>query len=159
MRCPSEVFTSLPKLRHINLCWLKFQTSISSILFNIFGQKVTNVISGTYRTFWHIFRVYSTTFFRAGLVPLTRAPLGQLGKLTTGPILKIQAAFESPGKTVEGKQTFNDLGVTSAVTGQVSQNVRLFRLVTSASKISMLSSNKANESAWIVSDICKYHFL
>ena len=35
-------------------------------LLNIFGQKVTNVISGTYRTFWHIFRVYSTTFSELG---------------------------------------------------------------------------------------------
>ena len=48
---------------------------------------------------------------------LTRAPLGYfynaphwgaissppLISETTGPILKIQAAFESPGKTVEGK--------------------------------------------------------
>ena len=62
----SDVFSSLPKLRHINLCWRKFQTSISSTLFNIFWQKVTNVISGTYRTFWHIFRVYSTTFSELG---------------------------------------------------------------------------------------------
>ena len=58
----SEVFTSLPKLRHINLCWHKFQTSISSTILNIFGQKVTNIISGTYQTFWHIFQVYSTAF-------------------------------------------------------------------------------------------------
>ena len=70
---------------------------------------------------------------------------------TTGPIVKIQAAFESPGKTVEGKK-FIDLGVTSDVIGQV--KVKMFDfsgLVTSASKIAMLSSNKANESAWIVS--------
>ena len=42
--------------------------------------------------------------------------------------------------------------VTDDVTGQV--KVRIFDfsdLVTSASKISMLSANKANESAWIVS--------
>ena len=45
-----------------------------------------------------------------------------------------------------------DLEVTDDVTGQV--KVRIFDfsgLVTSASKISMLSANKANESAWIVS--------
>ena len=38
---------------------------------------------------------------------------------TTGQILKIQAAFESPGNIVEGKTNFNDLWVTSDVTGQV----------------------------------------
>ena len=46
----------------------------------------------------------------------------------------------------------NDLEVTDDVTGQV--KVRMFDfsgLVTSASKMSMLSTNKANESAWIVS--------
>ena len=70
----------------------------------------------------------------------------------TGPILKIRAAFESPGKTVEGKTYFIDLGCTSDATGQV--KVKMFDysgLVTSASKIAMLSSNKATESAWIVS--------
>ena len=36
---------------------------------------------------------------------------------TTGPILKIQAAFESPGKTVEGKQILLTSG--SRVTSQV----------------------------------------
>ena len=65
---------------------------------------------------------------------LTRAPLGYFynaphwgGGLfrapppliseTTGPILKIQAAFESPGKTVEGKQILLTSG--SRVTSQV----------------------------------------
>ena len=50
------------------------------------------------------------------------------------------------------KTNLNDLGVISDVTCQV--KVKMFDflgLVTSASKISMLSSNKANESAWIVS--------
>ena len=64
---------------------------------------------------------------------------------TTGPILKIQAAFESPGKKIRGKTNFVDLGVTSDVTGQV--KVKMFDisgLVTSASKIAMLSTNKAN---------------
>ena len=75
---------------------------------------------------------------------LTRAPLGYfynaphwgggyfeppLISETTGPILKIQAAFESPGKSVEGKQILFDLGVTSDVTGQVKvKNVRHFGL-------------------------------
>ena len=37
-----------------------------------FGQNVTNVISGTYRTFWHIFQVcIFDEFFKAGLVPLS----------------------------------------------------------------------------------------
>ena len=50
------------------------------------------------------------------------------------------------------KVTQIDLEVTDDVTGQV--KVRIFDfsgLVTSASKISMLSANKANESAWMVS--------
>ena len=64
---------------------------------------------------------------------LTRAPLGYfynaphwgggaissppLISETTGPILKIQAAFESPGKTVKGKQILLTSG--SRVTSQV----------------------------------------
>ena len=67
-----------------------------------------------------------------GYLSLTRAPLGYFynaphwGGLfrappliseTTGPILKIQAAFESPGKTVEGKQILLTSG--SRVTSQV----------------------------------------
>ena len=71
---------------------------------------------------------------------------------TTGPISKFQAPFDSPVRElpVQGKKF--DLEVTDDVTGQV--KVRIFDfpgLVTSASKISMLSANKANESAWIVS--------
>ena len=96
---------------------------------------------------------------------LTRAPLGYfynaphwgaissppLISETIGPIVKIQAAFESLEK-LSGKTNFIDLGVTSDVTSQV--KVKMFDfsgLVTSASKIAMLSSNKANESAWIMS--------
>ena len=45
-------------------------------------------------------------------------------RLNSFKILKIQAAFESPGKTVEGKPNFNDLGVTSDVTVQV--KVKMF---------------------------------
>ena len=97
---------------------------------------------------------------------LTRAPLGYfynaprwgegyfeppLISETTGPILKIKPAFEIPGKTVEGNNFFC-LGVTSDVTGQVKVKMFYFSgLVTSASKIAMLSSNKANESACIMS--------
>ena len=50
------------------------------------------------------------------------------------------------------KTNFIDLGVTSDVTCQV--KIKMFDfsgLVTSASKIAMLSLNKASESAWIVS--------
>ena len=50
------------------------------------------------------------------------------------------------------KTNFIDLGVTSDVTGQV--KIKMFDnsgLVTSTSKIAMLSTNKANYSAWIVS--------
>ena len=57
----------------------------------------------------------------------------------------MQAAFESPGKTVEGKQILLTSGVTSDITGQV--KVKMFDIsgwVTSASKIAMLSTNKAN---------------
>ena len=93
-------------------------------------------------------------------VYLTRAPLGYFYNVPhwgggyfeppliseiTGPILKNQAAFESPGKNCRGKTNFIDLGVTSDVTGQV--KVKMFDisgLVTSASKIAMLSTNKAN---------------
>ena len=71
---------------------------------------------------------------------------------TTGPISKFQTPFDSPVRElpVQG-QTF-DPKVTDDVTGQV--KVRIFDfsgLVTSASKMPMLSANKANESAWIVS--------
>ena len=50
------------------------------------------------------------------------------------------------------KTNFNDLGVTSDVTGQFKvKMLDISGFVISASKISMLSANKANESAWIVS--------
>ena len=50
------------------------------------------------------------------------------------------------------KTNFKDPRVTRDVTGQVKVGMFHFSgLVTAASKISMLSSNKANESAWIVS--------
>ena len=95
----------------------------------------------------------------AGVWIVTRPAGGGGGKgsppeisQTTGPISKFQTPFDSPVRElhVQG-QTF-DPEVTDDVTGQV--KVRIFDfsgLVTSASKISMLSANKANESAWIVS--------
>ena len=71
---------------------------------------------------------------------------------TTGPISKFQTPFDSPvGELpVQGQKFY--LEVTDDVTDQV--KVRMFDfsgLVTSVSKISMLSANKANDSAWIVS--------
>ena len=71
---------------------------------------------------------------------------------TTGPISKFQTPFDSPVRELPVKGQKFDLEVTDDVTGQV--KVRIFDfsgLVTSASKISMLSANEANESAWIVS--------
>ena len=58
---------------------------------------------------------------------------------------KNSSGIWKPWKTVKRKTNFIDLGVTSDVTGQV--KVKMFDisgLVTSASKIAMLSTNKAN---------------
>ena len=71
---------------------------------------------------------------------------------TTGPISKFQTSFDSPVRELPVQGQKFDPEVTDDVTGQV--KVRIFDfsgLVTSASKISMLSANKANESAWMVS--------
>ena len=71
---------------------------------------------------------------------------------TTGPISKFQTPFDSPVRELPLQGQIFDPEVTDDVTGQV--KVRIFDfsgLATSASKISMLSANKANESAWIVS--------
>ena len=64
---------------------------------------------------------------------------------TTGLISKFQTPFDSPVRElpVQGKKF--DPQVADDVTGQV--KVRIFDF----SGISMLSANKANESAWIVS--------
>ena len=70
---------------------------------------------------------------------------------TTGPISKFQTPFDSPVRELPVQGQKFDPEVTDDVTGQV--KVRIFDfsgLVTSVSKISMLSANKANESAWIV---------
>ena len=66
---------------------------------------------------------------------------------TTGPISKFQTPFDSPVRELPEQSKKFDPEVTDDVTGQV--KVRIFDfsgLVTSASKISMLSANKANES-------------
>ena len=71
---------------------------------------------------------------------------------TTGPISKFQTPFDSPVRELPVQGQKFDPEVTDDVTDQV--KVRIFDfsgLVTSASKMSMLSANKANESAWIVS--------
>ena len=91
----------------------------------------------------------------AGVLLVTR-PAGGGGQRpppsTTGPISKFQTPFDSPVRELPVQGRKFDLEVTDDVTGQV--KVRIFDfsgLVTSAGKISMLSANKANESAWIVS--------
>ena len=71
---------------------------------------------------------------------------------TTGPISKFQTPFDSPVRELPVHGQKFDPEVTDDVTGQV--KIRIFDfsgLVISASKISMLSANKANEWAWIVS--------
>ena len=82
---------------------------------------------------------------------------------TTGPISKIQAPFDSPVPELSKHGVKFDLEVTDDVPGRVKVGMfDILGLVTSASKILMLSANKANESAWIVSLTsvdCKYHFL
>ena len=58
---------------------------------------------------------------------------------------KNSSGIWKPCKNCRGQSNFIDLGVTSDVTGQV--KVKMFDisgLVTSASKIAMLSTNKAN---------------
>ena len=64
---------------------------------------------------------------------------------TTGPMSKFQTPFNSPVRELPVQGQKFDPEVTDDVTGQV--KVRIFDfsgLVTSASKISMLSANKAN---------------
>ena len=71
---------------------------------------------------------------------------------TTGPISKFQTPFDSPVRELPIQGQKLDPEVTDDVTGQVKARIFDFSgLVTSASKISMLSANEANESAWIVS--------
>ena len=101
---------------------------------------------------------------------LTRAPLGsgwshillegvggRIGppsviSQTTGPIFKIQTPFDSPVHELSKHGVKFDLEVTDDITGQVKVRMLDFSgFVTSASTTSMLSANKVNESAWIVS--------
>ena len=104
----------------------------------------------------------------AGVWLVTR-PAGGGGKgppeisQITGPISKFQTPFDSPVRELPVQGQKFDPEVSDDVTGQV--KVRIFDfsgLVTSASKISMLSANKANDKAIgmdSVTGICKYHFL
>ena len=72
--------------------------------------------------------------------------------LTTGPISKFQTPFDSAVRELPVQGQKFDPEVTDDVTGKVKVSIFDFSgLVTSASKISMLSANKANESAWIMS--------
>ena len=92
----------------------------------------------------------SHTFCGGGGVSRTPPPPGI--SQTTGPISKIQTLFDSPVREISKPDVKFDLEVTDDNTGQV--KVRMFDfsgMVTSASTISLLSANKANESAWIVS--------
>ena len=94
----------------------------------------------------------------AGVWLVTRPAGGGGGKgppeisQTTGPISKFQTPFDSPVRELPVQGQKFDPDVTDDVTGQVKvRNFDFSGLVTSASKISMLSASKANESAWIVS--------
>ena len=71
---------------------------------------------------------------------------------TIGPISKIQIPFDSPVRELSQHGVKFDLEITDDVTGRVIFGIfDISGLVTSASKISTFSANKANESAWIVS--------
>ena len=87
---------------------------------------------------------YTLTFYRL--------PSLQCKLLNPRPAGKFQTPFDSPVRELPVQGQKFDPEVTADVTGQV--KVRIFDfsgLATSASKISMLSAKKANESAWIVS--------
>ena len=65
---------------------------------------------------------------------------------------QIQMPFDSPVRELPVQGQKFDLEVTDDVTGQFKVEIFDFSgLVTSASKFYMLSANKANKSAWIVS--------
>ena len=71
---------------------------------------------------------------------------------TTRSISKTQTPFDSPARELSKDGAKIDLHVTDDVTGQVKfEEFDFSDLVTLAMKISMLSANKANELAWIVS--------
>ena len=111
--------------------------------------------------FFNEFLMYPIMFYWLPVTRyLTRAPLGYFynaphwgGAISSPPSdlrnywtdSKNSSGIWKPWKNCRGKTNFIDLGVTSDVTGQV--KVKMFDisgLVTSASKIAMLSTNKAN---------------
>ena len=70
---------------------------------------------------------------------------------TAGPISKIQAPVDSPLRELFKNGVKFDLDVIDDISGQVQVGMFDFLgLATSASKISTLSANKADESAWIM---------
>ena len=97
---------------------------------HLWGGALTSVPDENTRSHWakNVIRsVESQDLARAPLGCFYNAPHWGGGYFeppliseTTGPILKIQAAFESPGKTVEGKQILLTSG--SRVTSQVRSN-------------------------------------
>ena len=88
----------------------------------------------------------------AGVWLVTRPAGGGGISQTTGLISKFQTPFDSPVRELPVRGETFDPEVTDDVTGQVKVKIFDFSgLVTSASKMSMLSANKANESTWIVS--------
>ena len=92
---------------------------------------------------------YCSKLYKLKLLSFNPRPAGVW--LVTLPS-KFQTPFDCPVRELPVQGQKFDPEVTDDVTGQV--KVRIFDfsgLATSASKISMLSANKANESAWIVS--------
>ena len=90
------------------------------------------------------------------LVTLPAGERGQRPLLRSPKLLdrfpNFKRPIDSPVRELPEQGQKFDLQVTDDVTGQVKvRNFDFSGLVTSASKISMLSANKANESAWIVS--------
>ena len=106
------------------------------------------------------FRIFTKfTFFEAQKFVNPR-PAGVWLVTRPAPISKFQTPFDSPVRELPVQGQKFDPEVTDDVTGRV--KVRIFDfsgLVTSASKISMLSANKANESAWKRSNKLRYMFL
>ena len=80
---------------------------------------------------------------------------------TTGPILKIQAAFESPGKNCQGKTKFYwPRGHEWRHRSGQSENVRLFVLGDIGEQncdVKLKQSQRIGMDS--VPDICKYHLL
>ena len=128
--------------------------------FKLFTPKLNVIFGITTSSNLIINKIYALREV-AYLSLITRAPLGYFynapnwggGAFSSPPSdlrnywtdSKNSSGIWKPWKNCLGKTNFIDLGVTSDVTGQV--KVKMFDisgLVTSASKIAMLSTNKAN---------------